>query len=72
MTRYGPHRPEDAPATVTVYPPRGAVPHQAPVSPALLAQRQQINTLAHKVARAARRQERRDAAARRDARQAPA
>lgn len=45
MTRYGPHRPEDAPTTVVIG--YGSNERQVPMPAALLVQREAINRLAH-------------------------
>lgn len=45
---YGPHRPDDAPGMVEVYPPgKYADPMLAPIAHALTRQRVAINTVAH-------------------------
>lgn len=45
MNRYGPHRPEDAPAALPN--PDRRIADLIPVPPALLRQRERINQLAH-------------------------
>lgn len=46
--RYGPHRPEDAPDTLKVWPPKGHAAAEVPLHPAVVRQRQQINDHAHR------------------------